>query len=245
MAGRLFSFTDLLVPVQPETFFARYWESQPLHVQRSESDYHAQLLTNRDVEAAISSGGLRYSAIQLARGRGFFLPEAFTRTIVPEVISSPTSPTSSAFVPSINRVLPFHCQGSTGLGSRSARSPPRSKRSSTMRCTQTSTSLPRTPSVSVPITTRTRSWCFKSPTTSVGVSTSRLCRSRTAAALRSPKLRSVCPTFRTRSRSRRSSISAARTCAHDGDLSQFLCPRHAGNRRLYLDRTAYRVGVAE
>jgi ribosomal protein L16 Arg81 hydroxylase len=81
MTGRLSSFADLLVPVQPETFFARYWESQPLHVRRSGSDYYARLLTNRDVEAAISSGGLRYPGIQLARGGGFFPPETFTRTI--------------------------------------------------------------------------------------------------------------------------------------------------------------------
>jgi hypothetical protein len=72
---------DLLVPVRPETFFERYWESQPLGVRRSESDYYARLLTNRDVEAAISSGGLRYPGIQLARGGGFFPPETFARTI--------------------------------------------------------------------------------------------------------------------------------------------------------------------
>jgi ribosomal protein L16 Arg81 hydroxylase len=81
MTGRLSSFADLLVPVRPETFFERYWESQPLHVRRPQSDYYAQFLTNRDVEAVISSGGLRYPAIQLARGGGFFPPETFTRTI--------------------------------------------------------------------------------------------------------------------------------------------------------------------
>ncbi len=81
MTGRLSSFADLLAPARPEMFFKQYWESQPLHVQRSQSDYYAQLLTNRDVEAAISSGGLRYPAIQLARDGGFFPPEAFTRNI--------------------------------------------------------------------------------------------------------------------------------------------------------------------
>ena len=81
MTGRLSSFADLLVPVRPETFFAQYWESQPLHVRRSESDYYVQLLTPRDVEAVISAGGLRYPAIQLARDGGFFPPETFTRTI--------------------------------------------------------------------------------------------------------------------------------------------------------------------
>jgi hypothetical protein len=38
-------------------------------------------------------------------------------------------------------VLPFNCPGSTGLGSRLARSPPRSRQSSTIRYMQTSTSL--------------------------------------------------------------------------------------------------------
>jgi hypothetical protein len=137
MTGRPSSFADLLVPVRPETFFERYWESKPLHVRRSESHHYAQILTNRDVEAAISSGGLRCPGIQLARGGGFFPPETFTRTIRSGVIFSPASPTSTAFVPSINSVLPFRCRGSTGLGSRSARSPPRTRRSSTMRYTRT------------------------------------------------------------------------------------------------------------
>jgi hypothetical protein len=80
MSGRLSSFAELLAPVRPELFFERHWESRPLHVQRSKRDYYAHL-TNRDVEAAISSGGLRYPAIQLARDGGFFAPEAFTRNI--------------------------------------------------------------------------------------------------------------------------------------------------------------------
>jgi hypothetical protein len=81
MTGRLSSFSDLVAPVRPERFFEQHWESRPLHVQRSQHDYYAQLLTNRDVEAVISSGGLRYPAIQLARDGGFFPPEAFTRSL--------------------------------------------------------------------------------------------------------------------------------------------------------------------
>ena len=81
MTDCLSSFADLLAPVRPEIFFEQYWESQPLHVQRSQSDYYTQLLTNRDVEAVISSGGLRYPAIQLARDGGFYPSEAFTRNI--------------------------------------------------------------------------------------------------------------------------------------------------------------------
>lgn len=81
MSGRILTFADLLAPVRPETFFEQHWENQPLHIQRSESSFYENLLTNRDVEAAISSGGLRYPAIQLAKDGGFFPGEAFTRNI--------------------------------------------------------------------------------------------------------------------------------------------------------------------
>jgi hypothetical protein len=81
MSDRILTFTDLLAPLRPETFFEQNWENEPLHIQRSECSFYGNLLTNRDVEAAISSGGLRYPGIQLARGGGFFPPETFTRTI--------------------------------------------------------------------------------------------------------------------------------------------------------------------
>ena len=81
MSGRIQTFQDLLAPVRAETFFEQNWESKPLHIQRSEGSFYESLLTHRDVEAAISSGGLRYPAIQLARDGGFFPAEAFTRDI--------------------------------------------------------------------------------------------------------------------------------------------------------------------
>jgi hypothetical protein len=68
MSDRILTFADLLAPVRPETFFEQHWENQPLHIQRSETSFYENLLTNCDVEAAISSGGLRYPAIQLAKG---------------------------------------------------------------------------------------------------------------------------------------------------------------------------------
>jgi len=81
MSGHLSSFADLLAPVRQEPFFEQYWESQPLHIRRSDADHYAPLLTARDVEATLSAGGLRYPAIQLARDGGFFPPEAFTRNV--------------------------------------------------------------------------------------------------------------------------------------------------------------------
>jgi len=81
MSADIRTFADLLAPVRPETFFEQNWEKEPLHIRRSESGFYDNLLTHREVEAAISSGGLRYPAIQLARDGGFLPAEAFTRNI--------------------------------------------------------------------------------------------------------------------------------------------------------------------
>ena len=75
------TFADLLAPLERAAFFETHWEREPLHLQRSDPGLYGALLTPRDVEAAISSGGLRYPSIQLARGGGFYPPEAFTRTL--------------------------------------------------------------------------------------------------------------------------------------------------------------------
>ena len=81
MSTPITAFADLIAPIRPETFFSDSWEIRPLHIRRSDSRYYDALLTNGDVEAAISSGGLRYPAIQLAKGGAFYPPEVFTRNI--------------------------------------------------------------------------------------------------------------------------------------------------------------------
>ncbi|HXZ01295.1 MAG TPA: cupin domain-containing protein [Stellaceae bacterium] len=81
MDGRILAFADLLAPVRLETFFEQHWENKPLHIRRSEGSFYENLLTDRDIEAAIASGGLRYPAIQLAKDGGFFPAEAFTKNI--------------------------------------------------------------------------------------------------------------------------------------------------------------------
>jgi len=81
MSGSIPNFAALLAPVGPETFLEQYWECQPLHVHRPDHDFYEALLTRREVDLAISSGGLRYPAIQLAKDGGFLPPEVFTRTI--------------------------------------------------------------------------------------------------------------------------------------------------------------------
>lgn len=75
------AFADLIAPVEVERFFAEIWEDRPFHVSRNDSAFYANLLTVADVERAISGGGLRYPAIQLARGGAFYPPEAFTRSL--------------------------------------------------------------------------------------------------------------------------------------------------------------------
>jgi hypothetical protein len=75
------SFADTIAPVSTAAFFAANWETKPLHISRSQHDFYQQLLTRRDVDRAISSGGLRFPSIQLARGGRFLPAEAFSRNI--------------------------------------------------------------------------------------------------------------------------------------------------------------------
>jgi ribosomal protein L16 Arg81 hydroxylase len=75
------SFADLIAPIPPQQFFAQHWETAPLHVRRNDKHFYDHLLTNGDVETLITSGGLRFPAIQLARDGAFFAAESFTRNI--------------------------------------------------------------------------------------------------------------------------------------------------------------------
>ncbi len=79
--GGVASFEDLIAPTAVEAFFAEMWESRPFHIPRSDGRYYRHLLTRDVVESAISSGGLRFPAIQLAKGGAFFPAEAFTHNI--------------------------------------------------------------------------------------------------------------------------------------------------------------------
>jgi len=75
------SFAGIIAPLSPETFFADCWETKPLHLARANPSFYDGLLTKADAEAIISSGGLRFPAIQLARDGRFLPPEAFTRSL--------------------------------------------------------------------------------------------------------------------------------------------------------------------
>lgn len=81
MSRSIATFADLLAPVSAADFFERYWENEPLNIRRADPHFYEKLLATNDVEAVISSGGLRYPAVQLAKDGGFFPAEAFTRNI--------------------------------------------------------------------------------------------------------------------------------------------------------------------
>ena len=76
-----FDLTALIAPARPEDFFLEHWERKPFHLSRGDARYYDALLTNGDLENIISSGDLRYPAIQLARNGSYFPAEAYTKNI--------------------------------------------------------------------------------------------------------------------------------------------------------------------
>jgi ribosomal protein L16 Arg81 hydroxylase len=76
-----FDLEQLLRPVGIEAFFAGYWEKKHLWLQRSQPNFYQSLLTAGDLEDLISRSDARYPAIRLARGGGYFPPEAYTRNV--------------------------------------------------------------------------------------------------------------------------------------------------------------------
>ena len=75
-----FDLARLLKPVNPEDFFAEYWERKPLHIQRRDQDYYGNLLSQQDLENIISSTDMRYPAIKLVPkgSNAFYRPETYT-----------------------------------------------------------------------------------------------------------------------------------------------------------------------
>jgi ribosomal protein L16 Arg81 hydroxylase len=81
MSKQVPGLAGIIAPVSADVFFAEWWEKHPLHVSRAQPDFYAGLLTKTDVDRVVSSGGLRFPSIQLAKDGGFFPAEAFTRTL--------------------------------------------------------------------------------------------------------------------------------------------------------------------
>jgi len=71
----------LLKPHSRTEFFGQYWEQRPLHIERSDSSYYADLMTESDIERFLSESDLRYPALRLAKGGAFFSPDAYTGSL--------------------------------------------------------------------------------------------------------------------------------------------------------------------
>lgn len=76
-----FNFGALLWPLSVEHFLAEYWERKPLLLKRGDSTYYDSLLTIAHLERYVSRGGARYPEIRLAKGGGFYAPEAYTHDV--------------------------------------------------------------------------------------------------------------------------------------------------------------------
>ena len=73
-----FDLARLLQPIGPEVFFSRYWEREPLLIQRGDPDFYQPLVTLQAIESFISRGDARYPAIRLAKGGKFQAAETYT-----------------------------------------------------------------------------------------------------------------------------------------------------------------------
>ncbi len=76
-----FGLTDLLGPVDRETFFATSWERWPLVVRRGRRNHYAQLLTLEDIDRLLFAQEQRYPSVRLAKVGSSFPPSSFTEDI--------------------------------------------------------------------------------------------------------------------------------------------------------------------
>jgi ribosomal protein L16 Arg81 hydroxylase len=81
MAAGNFGLEQLVQPLSTGQFFSDYWEKKYLLLQRHDPDYFQHLLTAADLENLICGSDMRYPALQLAKGGGYFPPEAYTRNV--------------------------------------------------------------------------------------------------------------------------------------------------------------------
>lgn len=69
---------EILSPVGLDQFLADYWESELLHVSRSDASYFKNLLTVAAIEAHLAEGDAVFPAVQLVRANGAIPIERYT-----------------------------------------------------------------------------------------------------------------------------------------------------------------------
>ena len=81
MTADPFNLDKLLTPLKVDVFLSSYWEQQHFFLHRQAPEYYESLLTAADLEKLISESDVRYPAIRLAKGGGYFSPEIYTRNV--------------------------------------------------------------------------------------------------------------------------------------------------------------------
>lgn len=81
MRPETFDFARLLNPLDADEFFSAFWERKYHHLKRRQPHYYQSLICAADLEKIISDSDSRYPAIRLAKGGGYFAPEAYTRDV--------------------------------------------------------------------------------------------------------------------------------------------------------------------
>jgi ribosomal protein L16 Arg81 hydroxylase len=69
----------LLAPLDPQSFFASYWEQRHLHLSGRDAAYYQPLLSADALETFLNTADLRYPALQLAKDGHYYAPETYTR----------------------------------------------------------------------------------------------------------------------------------------------------------------------
>lgn len=80
-ATPLFDLARLLAPLDERTFFAEYWQQQPLVLTRGRADYYGGLCSMADVDHILTAGDLRYPALRLIRNGPDLPIGAFTHDV--------------------------------------------------------------------------------------------------------------------------------------------------------------------
>jgi ribosomal protein L16 Arg81 hydroxylase len=81
MGSEPLDLAALIAPLSLQRFFEEHWETKPFVRRRGDEHYYDGLLTKDGLEMVISTGDLRYPAIQLAKGGGYYPPEVYTRDV--------------------------------------------------------------------------------------------------------------------------------------------------------------------
>lgn len=78
-----FNVERLIHPLALNTFFDEYWERKPVHVQRNDRDYYAELLCHQDLDNLITNSDMRYPALKLVpKGAGgHYRPDMYTTNL--------------------------------------------------------------------------------------------------------------------------------------------------------------------